>query len=99
MGKYCVPTGESLKNATVNTFKESFYNKYNIDKYSDYISDLINVWYVMAICFGAAFIIGIIYLLILRCCAGLIIWSTILAILVIIGGGGYWCYYTKNNYD
>lgn len=59
---------------------------------------MINVWYVEAICVGAAFVIGIIYLVILRCCAGVIIWSTIFAILIIVGGGGYWCYISKNNY-
>ena len=53
----------------------------------------------MAICVGAAFIIGIIYLLILRCCAGVIIWMSIFSIMACIGGGGYWAFITKDKYD
>jgi hypothetical protein len=96
-GRFCIPTSESLKNATVNAFMNNFYEKYDIDKYTSYVADLINVWYIMAICVGGAFIIGIIYLLILRCCAGVIIWGSILAILAIIGGGGYWVYFVARN--
>ena len=53
----------------------------------------------MAICIGVAFAIGMIYLVILRFLAGVIIWFSIFAILGVIGGGGYWCYYTKDSYD
>ena len=53
----------------------------------------------MAICIGVAFALGMIYLVILRFLAGVIIWFSILAILGVIGGGGYWCYYTKDSYD
>jgi hypothetical protein len=56
------------------------------------VADLINAWQVELICLGAAFVIGIIYLLILRCCAGVMIWSTILAVIAVLGGGGYWMY-------
>lgn len=99
MGRYCIPDTTALQNTAVKTFKENFYDKYNIDKFTDYIGDLVSVWYVMAICFGIAFVLGMLYLLILRCCAGVIIWFSIIAILGVIGGGGYWCYHTKNNYD
>jgi hypothetical protein len=88
-----------LKEAAVSAFKDNFYEKFNIDKFSDYVSDLINTWQVMVISIGTAFIIGIIYLVILRCCAGVIVWFTIFGILGALGGGGYWVYITKDNYD
>jgi len=94
-----VPDVSALTDTAVKTFNDNFYEKYNIDKLTDYISDLVSVWYVMVICIGAAFVIGMIYLLILRCFAGMIIWFSIFAILVMMGGGGYWCYTTKDKYD
>ena len=94
-----MPDPDFIYDTAVEVFKDNFYNKYDVDKYTAYIADIYRVWYVMAICVLAAFVIGIIYLLILRCCAGVIIWTSIFTILVVIGGGGYWSYITKNNYD
>ena len=78
---------------------DNFYNKYDIDKYSSYISDLITAWYVMAISVGVAFVAAIVYLLILRVAAGVMIWLSILGILVALGLGGYWAYETRNQYN
>jgi hypothetical protein len=69
-----------------------------VDKYTAYVTDLVNVWFVMVICVGAAFVFGMLYLLVLRCCAGVMIWTTIFAIMITLGGGGYWVYTTKNMY-
>lgn len=94
MNRYCLPTTEALKDAAVQTFKDNFYNKYDVDKYSTYIADLYKAWYVMAISVGVAFFTAIVYLLILRCCAGVLIWISILGIAGALGAGGYWLYYT-----
>lgn len=99
MNKYCLPTSSALKDQAIKTFKDNFYDKYNADKLSDYITDLINAWQVMLICIGAAFILGFIYLLLVRCFAGAIVWLTIISIFVILAGGGYWVYHLRNNYD
>lgn len=53
----------------------------------------------MLICVAAAFIIGMIYLIILRCCVGIIVWFTIFGTLAALGAGGYWVYKTKDNYE
>lgn len=37
-------------------------------------------------------------MLILRCCAGVVIFFSIFAIIAAFGAGGYWCFITKNNY-
>jgi len=52
----------------------------------------------MAISVAISVVVAIIYLLVLRCCAGVIIWLSILAILASMGGGGYWLYATKDKY-
>ena len=61
--------------------------------------DLVHVYPVMLISIGTAFVVGMLYMILLRCFAGLIIWFSILGIMIILGGGGYWAYRTKDNYD
>ena len=77
-------------------FVEKFYKDYDVSKYTAYIADLAKAWYVMAISIGVAVVTSIIYLLVLRCCAGVMIWMSILGILGALGGGGYWLYVTKD---
>jgi hypothetical protein len=47
---------------------------------------------VLAISVGVAFFAGIVYLMILRCCAGVLIWLSIFGIMGAFGAGGYWLY-------
>lgn len=97
MGKYCLPDPSALTNLT-KPFMESFYKNYDVEKYTAYISDLAKAWYVMAISVAVAVVVSIFYLLLLRCCAGVIIWMSIFSILGAMGGGGYWLYATKDKY-
>lgn len=102
LNKYCIPDVTTLENAandTIQNFTKTFYEKFNVDKLSDYIMDLIKVYPVMLISIGVAFVTGIIYMIFLRCFAGLIIWFSILGVAGILGGGGYWAYATRNNYQ
>jgi hypothetical protein len=99
MNKYCLPDTAALQNKTIAAFKDNFYTQFHVDKFTDYITDLVNVWYVMVICVGVAFVLGFVYMVILKCCAGIIMFLSIVAIFAIIAGGGVWCYFTKNNYD
>ena len=99
MNRYCMPDDTALLNSTIASFKTKFYDQYHVDKFTDYISDLYSVWYVMVICIGVAFVFGFIYMFILKCCAGIIMFFSLVAIFLIIAGGGVWAYETKNNYD
>lgn len=101
LGKYCLPDLTALNNITkpiLEPFMQKFYKNYDVEKYTAYIADLAKAWYVMAICVGAAVVVSLVYLLILRCCAGVLIWLSIFGILGAMGGGGYWLYATKDNY-
>jgi hypothetical protein len=80
-------------------FTSTFYEKFNVDKLSDYIMDLVQVYPVMLISIGTAFVIGMIYMILLRCFAGVIMWLSILGIMAVLGGGGYWAFKTKDNYE
>lgn len=54
----------------------------------------------MVIAVGAAFVLGMIYLLLLRCCAGVIIFLSFLAILAALAGGGCWVFFIgRYKYD
>lgn len=53
----------------------------------------------MAISVGVAFVVAILYLFILKCFAGVLIWISILGILAAFGAGGYWAYFTRTKYD
>jgi len=99
MGKYCIPTVQALEDSIVAQFQQNFYNKYDIDQYTEYITDLIKAWKVQAIAVGVAFGASMLYLLVLRCFAGPLIWISILTILGAFGAGGYWAYFSRNNYD
>jgi hypothetical protein len=102
LDKYCIPDAASLKsiaNASLTTFKDTFLSKFNVDKYSDYITDLYKVWVVEAICVGVAFGWGFLFMILIRCCAGVIVWLSIFFIECCLGGGGYWAYITKDKYD
>lgn len=54
---------------------------------------MVTVWYVMAISVGTAFVLGMIYMLFLRCCAGVLIFISLVGILIMLGGGGAWVYF------
>jgi hypothetical protein len=95
LGKYCLPDPMFVMDE-LKPFVEKFYKDYDVSKYTAYISDLGKAWYVMAISIGVAVVTAIIYLLVLRCCAGVMIWLSILGILGALGGGGYWLFATKD---
>lgn len=99
MDRYCLPDATALLNDTIKNFTEKFYNTYHVDKFTDYVSDLYQVWYVMLICVGVAFVVGFIYMFLLKCCAGIIMFFSLAAIFLLIGGLGVWAYFTKDNYD
>jgi hypothetical protein len=99
MNRYCLPSSTALLNATVEAFANNFYNTYNVDTFTNYISDLVSVWYVMAISAGVAFVLGFVYMFLLKFCAGVIMFLSLVLIFVIIAGGGVWAYFTKNNYN
>ena len=91
--RYCLPSVEAItESETLQTFKEKFLNNYLSDKFTEYITDAIMVWYVEAISVGTAFILGMFFLLFLRCCAGVIIFFCLIAIFLVIGGGGAWLF-------
>jgi hypothetical protein len=59
-----------------------------------YFADLVTAWWVVLSCVGAALVIGLIYMLLIRLAAGCIVFVTIMAFLGALGALGY-LFYTK----
>lgn len=77
----------------LRNFRDTFINEFHGEKLSEYISDLYSVWYVLALSVGSAFILGMLYMLLLRCCAGIITFFTLIGILILLAGGGAYVYF------
>ena len=101
VGRFCLPDvdnmSDSLKDEFEN-FKERFYDEYGGQTITLYISDLFAVWYVLCMCIGAAFIIGFLYMLALRCLAGCVIWFSIISIILVTAAAGFAIYYYRDDY-
>jgi hypothetical protein len=98
LGKYCLPDSEALKNETFKDFENLFYQYFDGGEFTNYVSDVYNVWYVELICVGIAFVLGFVYLVFLRCCASLIVFVALVGIMIALGGFGAWLYLYKSNY-
>lgn len=46
LNKYCIPNSEALRDQVIKQFKENFFSKFDVDKYTAYIADLFKAWYV-----------------------------------------------------
>jgi hypothetical protein len=102
LNKYCVPDLTRVNNATLEALTNftNYFNQYfNVDKLTNYVTDCINVWQVLAYTIGTAFVIGMIYMIFIRCFAGVLVWLTIFSIMAILGGGGYWVWTYRNHYE
>lgn len=82
-GKICMPVVAFAGSATLTSKMDS------MDKYT---SDLSNAWYILLLSILVAFIIGFVYLCLLRCFAGIIVFATIVAYLLGLAVGGFLCY-------
>jgi hypothetical protein len=99
LGRYCIPDSEALRNASVATFYAYFEEYFDVSKITGYVSDIFAVWYVLVISVGVAFILGFIYMILLRFCASLMIFVSLVGILLALGGGGAWLYFMKSDFD
>lgn len=82
-GKICMPVTATGGSNLLTSKMDS------MDKYT---SDLSNAWYILLLSIVVAFIMGFVYLCLLRCFAGIIVFVTIVAYLLGLAVGGYLCY-------
>ena len=89
LSRFCIPDSEALKDEGMAAFKSEF-NKYfggmNIQKY---ISDIISAREVLFITLVTGFLLGFVYMIVLRFFGGPIIYASIFALLIGSVCGGY----------
>jgi hypothetical protein len=89
LSRFCVPDSEALKKDALSAFKAEF-DKYfggmNIQKY---ISDIISAKEVLLITLGIGFLLGFVYMIVLRLFGGPMIYLSIFALLIGSVVGGY----------
>ena len=77
--RFCIP-GDSNSGSSVNMIASNLIGVIGEDKIGRYMSDLLQAWKVLLISVGFAFVLCMLYLVILRCIASLLIWLTIIAV-------------------
>lgn len=72
--------------AVVNSFTSK------LDSVDKYLADVSNSWYVILMSVGVCLVMGFVYLCLLRCLAGIIVFVTIMAYLLGLAVAGYLFY-------
>ena len=92
VGRFCVPNSEEMKKAGLAAFKAEF-DKYfggmNIQKY---LADIIAAREVLFITILTWFLIGFVYMIVLRLFGGPMIYMSIIALIIGSALGGYMLY-------
>jgi len=94
-GKFCIPDiAKALEdgNTYVVAFKEEFDKYVGSTGIETYFSDVIATQEPLLIAFGTAFLIGFVYMIVLRLCGGPIIYASILAMILGTAYGAYMMY-------
>jgi len=87
--RYCLPQSEALLEQFNNKMDEHPANKY----FESAIGEIRNGWKVLCAVAGVAFILSMLYLLLIECMAGCLIWSCLACLVVLPGAaGGYLIY-------
>jgi len=91
VSRFCVPT---LGQDTSGIFSSASDTLFNSDMLQNWISDIRQTWQVIIASFGVAFLLGLVYMVLLRYCSGVLTWAAILAF---IGGSAVlgWQFYQK----
>jgi len=79
-------------------FKEFFFGKIGGDWIVEWAYDLMTTWWIIAASTGIAFVLGFIYLFILKYIAGCLIWLSIILIWLVLAAGGAFLYLGRDNY-
>lgn len=69
------------------------------DKLTSYLADIAYAWKTILTCSVTAIVLGYIYMLLIKCMGGLIVWLSIILILVSLWAGGYYMYNSSEDYE
>ena len=83
----------------VEEFKAYLSSASNVDKYSKYLKDIIVCWWAILISVLVAFLLGFVYMLIVFCCAKILVWAMIGALLTAMLAIAALLFFYADHYD
>ena len=95
MGKFCVPSSEELTKNAFKAIYAQFQNLFGAIDVASYIGDVAATADVLLISLASAFLIGFVYMIVLRLCGGPIIYLSIVAMILGTAFGGYMLFDTS----
>lgn len=100
LSKFCLPdTSSASSSSTYSNFKSSIMDKYGGNYVTTYMSDVYYCWWVFIVAAAVSFVLGFVYLVLLRCCAKIMIWFTIFSGFFALLACGLYLYFTSFNYS
>jgi hypothetical protein len=101
VGGFCLPDiTKALSNTTDSAFsaiKEAFFNSDYGMKTATYFYDIMICWPLLLISLGVAIVLSYIFLYIMRCLGGMIVWLMILLTEASLIAGGIYCWYLRSS--
>jgi len=91
-GKFCLPSAKAMEDVgekVVEEFQGEFNKFFGDSGIMVYVQDIINTKEVLFYSLATAFVVGFIYMIVLRVAGGPIIYLSILMIILSCAGGGY----------
>jgi hypothetical protein len=99
IGGFCLPdVGGKALNTTldaVKAVKEYFYKSAYGEKFANFFNDIFTCWPVLLASTGVALVLGYIYLFVMRCLGGAIVWFMIILTELSLGAIGGYCFYIR----
>lgn len=88
LDRFCIPTGETLKDKTEWILENYFGNGL-----AKYMGDLGTCWWLFIVMSVITFVISLIYLFLLRCMAKPLLYISFILILALFVGGGFYVFF------
>lgn len=94
-----MPSTDYLTPEVRDAFRKVFFESVFAGQATNYAFDLYNTWHVMLVATAVAVILSYLYLFIVRCLGGIIIWvSIVLGWCILVAGGFYTYFYARPTY-
>ena len=75
--------------------KEYFYKSAYGEKFANFFKDIFTCWPVLLASTGVALVLGYVYLFVMRCLGGAIVWFMIILTELSLGAIGGYCFYIR----
>jgi hypothetical protein len=89
LGRFCIPDDPELAASLTTEFNQLFQSYFGGASVASYVADIASTAHILAYTLGTAFLVGFVYMIVLRLCGGPIIYLSILFMILSTALGGY----------